>query len=88
MGPGLLITEHCIVRGVNDTNSFYLNSSAIAYTSKFPTFEWFRVELEGTRNPPVLGAHGGGHGAVGGEMSNFYSSPGGRYFTKKNSQQS
>ncbi len=82
-GPGLLVTEHCITRGFNNTNSFYLNSSAIAYTLNFPTFEQFRFELEGWPDPLVIAPHGGGHGAVGGEMSNFFSSPGGKSFTGK-----
>ena len=77
LGPGLLVTEHCIARGVNNSVSIFLNSSTIAYTLSFPTFEQFRVELEGTQVPFVLGPHGGGHGAVGGEMTNFFSSPGG-----------
>jgi len=38
----------------------------------------FRVRLEGTVNPVLyFGPHLGGHISVGGEMSNFFSSPGG-----------
>ncbi len=83
VGPGLLVTEHCIARGVSDATSIYLNSSVIAYTLSFPTFEQFRVMLEGTLVPCALGPHGGGHGAVGGEMTNYFSSPGGNYFTRQ-----
>jgi tyrosinase len=54
LGPGLLVTEHCITRGVDDTFSVYLNSSAVAYTLSFPTFEQFRVKLEGMPAPPTL----------------------------------
>ncbi len=75
MGPGLLVTEHCLTRRINDTFSVYINSSAIAYTLSFPTFEQFRLNL-GTVNP--IGPHIGGHFAVGGEMSNFFSSPVGK----------
>ena len=82
LGPGLLVTEHCIARGVgaDSTVSAYLNSTAVAYVLSFPTFEQFRVKLEGTPVPFFLGPHGGGHGAVGGEMTNFFSSPGGKHF--------
>ena len=83
LGPGLLVTEHCLTRGINDTSNVYLDSPAIAHTLSLPTFEQFRVALEGTVVPLVLGPHIGGHVAVGGEMSNFFSSPAGKYFTGK-----
>ena len=90
LGPGLLVTEHCIARGVgaDSTVSSYLNSTAIAYVLSFPTFEQFRLKLEGTRVPFFLGPHGGGHGAIGGEMSNYFSSPGGKYLNTRKSLQS
>jgi len=75
LGPGLLVTEHCIARGVNNTMSIYLNSSAVAEVLTYPNFEQFRVKLEGVLFG-ALAPHGGGHGAVGGEMTNFFSSPG------------
>lgn len=79
MGPGLLVTDHCLARGLNNTASLYLNSSAIARTINLPTFEEFSVQLEGSPNfAPEHRAHDGGHVAVGGEMSNFFSSPGGK----------
>ena len=76
LGPGLLVTEHCLTRGIHDTLSYYLNSSAVAYTSSFPTFEQFRVTLEG--DPVVFGQHIGGHLAIGGDMTNFFSSLAGK----------
>jgi len=75
LGPGLLVTEHCLTRGVNDTFSVYLNSSMISYVLSFPTFDEFRVQLEGMPEPPDIGPHGGGHVAVGGDMTNYFSSP-------------
>ena len=84
LGPGLLVTEHCIARGVGAAAvSIYLNSTTIAYTLSLPTFEQFRVELEGTLVPFILGPHGGGHGAVGGDMANFFSSSGGKYLNTR-----
>ena len=77
LGPGLLVTDHCIARGIDDAYSVNLNSSVIAYTLSFPTFGQFRVKLEG--NPPVsVGPHDGGHFAIGGDVTNFFSSPGGK----------
>ena len=78
-GPGLLVTEHCLTRGINDASGVYINSSAVAYTLSLPTFEQFRVALEGIRDSLlIVGPHGGGHIAVGGEMTNYFSSPAGK----------
>ena len=79
LGPGLLVTEHCITRGVNDTFSSYLTSSVVTHILSLATFEQFRVSLEGMPVPPDVGPHGGGHAAIGGDMSNYFSSPAGKY---------
>jgi len=55
-----------------------LTSGAVATTLSYPTFEQLRIELEGLPVTPTYRIHDGGHSAVGGKMSNFYSSPGGR----------
>ena len=81
LGPGKLITDHCLVRGVNDTFKQFLTSSAIQNTTKLPTFELFRIELEGKPITQDFKMHDGGHIAVGGEMSNFYSSPAGQWLS-------
>jgi len=78
LGPGLLITEHCLTRSINDTFGVWVTSLAVAYTSSFPTYDQFRHVLEGTMDPPVYGIHIGAHLAMGGEESNFFSSPGGK----------
>ena len=78
LGPGKLITDHCLVRGVNDNFKQFVTSFAVANATKLPTFELFRIELEGKPITPTHKMHDGGHIAVGGEMSNFYSSLAGR----------
>ena len=78
LGPGKLITDHCLVRGVNDTFKQFVTSSAVANATRLSTFELFRIELEGKPITPTSKMHDGGHIAVGGEMSNFYSSLAGR----------
>ena len=79
LGPGQLISDHCLTRGLNDTASLFLNTTAIDYLMTLPTYDQFHLELEGSPAfAPDHRAHDGGHVAVGGEMSNFYSSPGGR----------
>jgi len=84
LGPGLLVTEHCLTRGISDTFNSFIDSSAVAYTLSLPTFEQFRVKLEGGPQPDQdIGIHGGGHLAIGGDASNFFTSPGGKYLTRK-----
>ena len=77
-GPGQLVTDHCLTRDIRDDASIYLNSTAMANATRLPTFELFRIELEGEPITPDHKMHDGGHYGVGGEMSNFYSSPGGK----------
>jgi len=77
LGPGKLVTDHCLVRGINSTYTRYFSSSAVANATSLPTFEKFRIELEGMPITPTHKMHDGAHMGVGGEMSNFYSSPAG-----------
>ena len=80
LGPGKLITDHCLVRGVNDAFKALLTSRSVAATMNLPSFFEFHIDLEGAPLTPTNRIHDGGHIAVGGEMSNFYSSPGGQRF--------
>ena len=77
LGPGKLVTDHCLVRGINSTYMQYFTPSAVANATSLPSFEQFRIELEGMPITPKHKMHDGGHLSVGGEMSNFYSSPAG-----------
>lgn len=81
LGPGKYITDHCLVRGVNDTYKQFLTSEVVRNATRQPTFELFRIELEGKPITPTFKMHDGGHVGVGGEMSNFYSSLAGRWFS-------
>ncbi|KAJ3515549.1 hypothetical protein NLJ89_g1692 [Agrocybe chaxingu] len=73
LGPGLLRTNHCLTRAVDQSYTGYITYEAVAKTLRLPTFEQFRLELEGGQAAHKM--HDGGHYMVGGEMSNFYSSP-------------
>ena len=77
LGPGKLVTDHCLVRGINSTYTQYFTPSAVANATSLPAFEQFRIELEGMPFTPTHKMHDSVHFAVGGEMSNFYSSPAG-----------
>ena len=77
LGPGKLVTDHCLVRGVDDSYKKYITSTEVAKLMNLPTFEQFHVELEGKPVTADHKIHTGGHDAVGGEMTNFYSSPAG-----------
>jgi len=76
LGPGKLVTTHCLTRGIDPTDRIYLNSAAVKNTTDCPTYETFRIELEGEPITPTHKMHDGGHAGVGGDMSNFFSSPG------------
>jgi len=76
VGPGTTVTNHCLQRAFNTKAPPFLNSTQVANTTKQPTFESFRIELEGSPITPSFRIHDGGHLAVGAEMSNRYSSPG------------
>lgn len=87
LGPGLLVTEHCLTRGIDNSFLSFLTSSFVAHVMSFPTYDEFRVELEGYLTPTLyLGPHIGGHISVGGEMSNFFSSPSGQRLNIQNSK--
>ena len=77
LGPGKLVTDHCLVRGINSTYTQYFTPSAVANATSLANFEQFRIELEGEPFTPTHKMHDSVHIAVGGEMSNFYSSPAG-----------
>ena len=76
LGPGKLITDHCLLRGVNDAFKQFLTSSAIQNTTKLSTFELFRIQLEGKPIMQDFKMHDGGYIAVVGDMSNFLSPAG------------
>lgn len=79
LGPGFLVTEHCLTRGIDNSFYIHLTSSFITHVMNFSTYNEFRVELEGYVNPALyFGPHMAGHISVGGEMSNFFSSPSGQ----------
>ena len=80
LGPGQLVTEHCLVRGINDTYKQYINSKSILKATSQPNYELFRIELEGRPVTSTPKAHDGAHVLVGGDMSNFYSSVAGVFF--------
>ncbi|TFK18975.1 Di-copper centre-containing protein [Coprinopsis marcescibilis] len=76
LGPGKLITNHCIVRNINETYRPFLKSSALIDMKNRPGFESFSFELEGRPRTTTYRIHDGAHVLVGGDMSNVYSSPG------------
>ncbi|KAJ2915005.1 hypothetical protein MD484_g5409, partial [Candolleomyces efflorescens] len=68
LGPGRMITDHCLVRGVDDQWKRMLTSENVKNMLKARTYEEFRLVIDAFN-----GIHGGGHILVGGEMTNTYS---------------
>ncbi|KAF9464005.1 hypothetical protein BDZ94DRAFT_1191837 [Collybia nuda] len=75
-GPGPVINNHCLTRSYNKTLAPYLTPAQVANTTKQPTFELFRIELEGRPFTETIKIHDAGHRIVGGEMQDDSSSPG------------
>lgn len=75
LGPGKLVTDHCLVRGVNETWKPMMRSGEIEKQVASTDFETFRIVIDDFTN----GIHGIGHAGVGGEMTNFWSAPAGKW---------
>ncbi|KAH6899384.1 monooxygenase [Coprinopsis sp. MPI-PUGE-AT-0042] len=70
------VGDHCLLRAVNDNMKSSVTSANVRAVLSRTTFESFRTSLEnGGQGINGMGIHGGGHGVVGGEMMNPYSSP-------------
>ncbi|KAJ3516677.1 hypothetical protein NMY22_g14149 [Coprinellus aureogranulatus] len=70
LGPGKLVTEHCIVRGITEFWRNTVTSRVVDVVLQSKTYEDLRIIVDAFVNGPI---HGGGHGIVGGEMLNVYS---------------
>jgi tyrosinase len=81
LGPGKYIGDHCLTRGIREDAKAFLDTAAVANLTKQTNYEDFRIQLEGEPITETHRTHDGGHYGIGGEMSNFYSSPGGTEFS-------
>ena len=77
LGPGNVVNDQCLSRNFSDFALPFITSKAVRNATIQPTFEIFRVELEGRPHPAPIKPHSGGHVAVGGVLSDLYASPGG-----------
>ncbi|GLB38100.1 putative tyrosinase central domain-containing protein [Lyophyllum shimeji] len=75
-GPGQAPNKHLLTRALNATLLQYLTKEQVLNTTRQPTFERFRVELEGAPVTPTIKIHDAGHRLIGGDMGDTYSSPG------------
>ncbi|KAG5635596.1 hypothetical protein H0H81_010667 [Sphagnurus paluster] len=75
LGPGPIIQRHQLMRGLNASFLAYLTKAQVLNTTRQPTFESFRIELEGRPVTPDVKIHDGGHRLIGGDMADTYSSP-------------
>lgn len=72
LGPAdsLVATDRCLRRGFSAEIARNFSSSArVALALEQPDFGWFSKAVEGETNFVNVGIHGGGHYAVGGEVS-------------------
>ncbi|KAJ7678054.1 hypothetical protein DFH06DRAFT_1316843 [Mycena polygramma] len=78
VGPGTNTTSHCLQRAFNDKIRGFLSGARVAEVTQQTTFEDFRTQLEGAPVTATMRLHDAGHNAVGGEMADRFSSPGGK----------
>ncbi|TFK21130.1 tyrosinase [Coprinopsis marcescibilis] len=83
LGPGLLVTDHCLTRDVAELFRPQVTSEAWSNALAQPTFEKFRLKIDNfpifpdvPSNFSELMPHETGHAIVGGDLTNFYTSPG------------
>ncbi|KAL0569491.1 hypothetical protein V5O48_012473 [Marasmius crinis-equi] len=76
LGPGpILNLERCLSRSFSSAFLFTFTKEQVANATRLPTFELFRIELEGRTVTPTAKPHDGMHYTLGGDMRNTYSSP-------------
>jgi hypothetical protein len=74
LGPGKMKTPHCLVRGINEPLlQEWLSTARVQEALATQSYEEFRLLID----IDFYGIHGGGHGILGGEMTNGFSAPGG-----------
>ncbi|KAJ3517027.1 hypothetical protein NMY22_g14059 [Coprinellus aureogranulatus] len=72
LGPGELMTQHCLVRGINETWRVGMTSEVLNRQLDLKTFDELRLAID---NSTVPGMHWITHSPIGGEMTNVWSSP-------------
>ncbi|TEB30618.1 Di-copper centre-containing protein [Coprinellus micaceus] len=73
LGPGKMKTPHCLVRGINEPLlQEWLSTARVQEALATQSYEEFRLLID----IDFYGIHGGGHGILGGEMTNGFSAPG------------
>jgi len=72
VGPDVLATPHCLVRGFNEERRMNMTTSLVNVALAQTTFHDFTAILDLNRSH----LHAGGHAFVGGEMMNSLSAPG------------
>jgi len=77
LGPGNIVNTHPLTRILDETMLRYLTAEYVDNTTRQPTFELFRITLEGRPVTEGIKIHDGGHNLIGGDMGDTYSSPGG-----------
>ncbi|KAF9051831.1 hypothetical protein BJ165DRAFT_917274 [Panaeolus papilionaceus] len=76
LGPGKLVGDHCLSRGVNSSVLDSFKSSLVQRALTKPNYDQFRRALSmGSDEQGHKNEHTAGHYVIGGELSNLYSSP-------------
>ncbi|KAJ8079235.1 hypothetical protein PM082_021735 [Marasmius tenuissimus] len=77
LGPGPITNDNrCITRSFSSAFFDKMSNDAVTNATSQPTFELFRIELEGWPVTQTAKPHDSVHFAVGGDMADVYSAPG------------
>jgi tyrosinase len=72
LGPGRMIADHCLVRGIQEMFRYAYTTAHVEETLRSKTYEEFRTVIDDMMFGS-FGIHGSGHALVGGKMTNTYS---------------
>ncbi|KAG2022589.1 tyrosinase central domain-containing protein [Coprinopsis cinerea AmutBmut pab1-1] len=76
VGPNVRFSDHCLTRNfAEEGRREHLTPESIANISSQTTYDDFWNSLDGRPAKPYWRLHDAGHAMIGGDMSNFYSSP-------------
>ncbi|TFK26542.1 Di-copper centre-containing protein [Coprinopsis marcescibilis] len=86
IGPGHLVTKHCLTRGIGESLRTRVGGAAVSALLSQPNFQAFMLEIDGPPQvingralpnlpaPEDIPLHQAGHLMVGGAMANYYTS--------------
>jgi tyrosinase len=83
VGPGKRFTDHCLTRGIDDSFRYLFTPEWLERIANQSDYDTLWNMLDGKPYKTEWRLHDGGHRAIGGDMTGFYSSPNGTFISKR-----